>query len=48
MAALKIGRNIISVECNAIHFIHSKLRVVSELEDNKHEEENDKQEDDDR
>ena len=30
MAALKANRNIVSVECNALQFIHSKLRAVSE------------------
>lgn len=30
MAALKINRNIVAVECNAIQFLHSKLRAVSE------------------
>ena len=46
MAALKIGRNIISVECNANQFIHSKLRAVSELpdlQDDKHEEKNEEE-----
>ena len=44
MAALKIGRNIIPVECNANHFIQSKLRGVSvlpDLQDDKYEEKND-------
>ena len=30
MGALNISRNIIAVECDALQFLHSKLRAVSE------------------
>ena len=30
MAALKINRNIVAVEYDALKFLHSKLRAVSE------------------
>ena len=38
MAALRINRNIISVESDPLQFLHSKLRAVSELsEPSKHD-----------
>ena len=49
MAALKIDRNILSVECDAMQFIHSKLRAVSILPDLPlNEDRNDKDENEDK